>query len=200
MKKTLVVFTALMLGAVMYAAKPVVMISGTSAVLRDGGETAHFVVDYDHAMVGSLNKKLEFKQPEEARLFSERLAAQGEESIAEWEKEHIFAEQGFADVFKLWEKKKMWVKIVKADEPAKYTIKLTLDKLDLGSAVGEIFASSLVKSTVILVGKVEYIDNESGDVLATIAVNGVRGSDGYTAVLRLRSAFNTLSYSLIGLK
>lgn len=200
MKKTLVVFAALMMGAVMYAAKPVVLVSGTPAVLRDGGEAAHFVVDYDKATFGNLNKKLEFKKPEETKTYQEFLAALGENGAANWEKEHIFAEQGFADVFKMWEKKKMWVKIVKADEPAKYTIKLTMDKLDLGSAIGEIFASQFIKTTVILVGTVEYIDNETGDVLATIAVKGVQGSDGYTTIMRLRSAYNALSYGVLGLK
>lgn len=203
MKKALFLVVALMCGMTMFAAKTAVMVSGTSAVIRDGGEPAHFVVDYDHAMVGKLTKKLEFKNPEEAVLFPEYLAAKGEESVANWEKEHKIAEKGFSDVFKMWERKKMWLKIVDAEEPAKYTIKLTLDKLDLGSASGEIlgdiFGRSLSKTNVILVGKVEYIDNATGEVLGTVAINGTQGSNDYTATLRLRSAYVQLSYDLIGL-
>lgn len=200
MKKIFTVFAALLFCATMFAAKLATLTSGTGKVISDGGQPAHFVVVYDSATVGSLNKKLQFQDPNATMSFADYMTSQHEESLHNWENEHWAAEDGFSDVFRFWERKNFYVRIVGEYEPAKYTIKLIVEKIDFGCALGEmLFGKTLAPTDVILVGKVEYINEETGEVLGTIAINGVRGSADSSVTKRLHAAFVQLSYTLIGM-
>lgn len=157
--------------------------------------TANLVLDFSNCQVGIIDDG-EFDKGREVKSLSDYHKMRGEDFVRDWPEDQKKIAEYFTVQFN--RKKKKGLQVATDDADAKYTIRIIIEKMDLGNPVGIGFSPK--SGGAIIVGRVVVVDNTTNEEVSEIVINEVKGASTFSERDRIGIAFMYLGKEMAKLK
>lgn len=195
-KGIILLAASLLLTSSVFAGRPDVEIKkGDWKAIVAKSSTAKLVLDFSKCQVGFIDDG-EFEKGKDVKPLQEYLKGRGEDFVNDWPGDVKKIANYFETNFNRKNKKGLQVK---QDAPeATYTVKIIIEKLDVGNPVGIGFSAK--SGGAIIAGVIEVVNNETGEIECEIAINEMKGVSTFSETDRIGFAFMELGKAVAKLK